>query len=177
MDNRCHRLTEERVVERHRLDLPHVEVIQHIRVEVEEHGHIDRLAGPQPLLLEAEALDLAKVRRHLRGRDAVRGHADDVLVARVGGRVEGQCRLAGEHADLALLRRELPGKHVRDGRVEGYAEARGGGDGVEAGGDVGVGLGGVDADGLAAPADLLADLGCVSCVVSSRGRGWERTIL
>ncbi|TLS24498.1 hypothetical protein PpBr36_08015 [Pyricularia pennisetigena] len=46
--------------------------MQQIRIQVEKHGHVDRLAGVEPLLLEAEALNLAKVRRDLRGRDAAR---------------------------------------------------------------------------------------------------------
>lgn len=152
-------LTEERVIQRYRLYAPHIEVIQQIRVQIEEDGHVDRLPGIEPLLLEAEALDLAEVRRALGGRDAVRGDADDVLVAVVGRLVEGQRRLARVDVHLALLGHELPGQHVGDGGVERDLDALACGDGDEAAGDVAVGIGAaVGADWLATPACGLADL-------------------
>lgn len=65
------------------------------------------------------------------------------------------------HPYLALLRRELPGQHVRDGAVEGDADAfaAGGGNGVETGGGFGFGgLGQMGRNWLSAPAGLLTDL-------------------
>ena len=157
-------LTEEGVVERHRFDALHVQIIEQIRVQVEENGHVDRLAGVEPLLLEAEALDLAEVGCALRRGDAVGGNANDVLVPQVGGLVEGQGRLAGQDAHLALLGHELPGQRIRDGGVEGDLDALCRGDGDDTGRDVGglVGAGAVGTDGLAAPASGLADLVAVS---------------
>jgi hypothetical protein len=118
-------LTEEGIIECHSLNSPHVQIIEQIRVQVEEDGHVDRLTGIESLLLEAEALNLAKVRRTLCRGDAVRGHADDVLVAIVGRLVEGQGCLAGEDVYLALLGDELPGQDVGDGGVEGDLDAFG----------------------------------------------------
>jgi hypothetical protein len=151
---------EKRITQRNRLDALHVRIHDKLWIDVEKHGHIDRLAGIQPLLLEAEALDLAEVRRHLARGHAVRRHADDVLGGLVGRRVEGECGLARQHPDFALLRREFPGEHVGYRAVEGYAQAGVVLDGAEALGGVArvVAVGG-GFDGLAAPAGLLADLG------------------
>lgn len=52
------RLTEERIVERNRVDVAHVRIAQKVRINVEEDGHVDRLAGIQPLLFKAKALNL-----------------------------------------------------------------------------------------------------------------------
>lgn len=121
--NKREKRTEECVRERDSLDSPRVEILHYIRVQVEEDGHIHRLASGQPLLLEAETLNLGEVRRHLRRCDAVRRHANDVAIALVRCRVEGQSRLAGEYLDFALLRDELPGEYIRDGGVESDADA------------------------------------------------------
>jgi len=151
-------LTEERITQRHLLNPLHGWIIHKLRVDVEEDRHIHRLPGIQPLLLEAETLDLAEILRDLARRHAVRRHADDILRRIVRRRVERQRRLAREYAHLALLRREAPGQHVGDGPVEGDADALCADDGLEGfGGVVG---GAVDGgfDGLAAPAGGLADL-------------------
>lgn len=107
------KLTKERIAQRHLLNAPHVRIIDKVRVDVEEHRHIHRLARIQPLLLKAEALDLAEIRRNLARRHAVCRYPDDILVALVRRRVERQRRLAWEHLDLALLRREFPREYVR----------------------------------------------------------------
>lgn len=86
---------EESIAQCHRLYPLHVYVACKLGVNVEEHGHIHRLARVQPLLLKAKALDLGKVRRHLPWRYAVRRHPDDVLLRRVRRGVEGQRSLAG----------------------------------------------------------------------------------
>lgn len=126
------KLTEECITQRHGLDTLHVQIIQQIRVQVKEHRHIHRLAGIQSLLLETETLNLAKVWCTLGRRYTVCCHANDVGVALVGGRVEGQCRLAGENADFALLRNKLPGENVGYGGIEGDSDTLGIFDGDEA---------------------------------------------
>ena len=122
-------LTKERVAQRHRLDPLHLWVACELRIYEEKDRHVDRLPGPQALLLKAKALNLAEIRRDLPRRHAVGRHPDDVFFAVVRGRVEGQRRFAREHPHLALLRGEFPRQDVGDAGVEGDAEARGGGDG------------------------------------------------
>lgn len=117
------KLTKEGIIQRDLINTPHIQIAQQVGVEVEEDGHVDGLAGVEALLLEAEALDLAEIGGHLGRGDAVRGHADNVRVAAVRRRVEGQRRLARQHAHLALLRHEFPRQHVRYRRVERYADA------------------------------------------------------
>lgn len=153
-------LTEECITQRDSLNALHVQIIQQIRIKIEKDWHIHRLARIQPLLLEAETLDLAEIRRTLRGRHTVCRHANDVGVARVGGSVERQRRLAGEDADFALLGGELPGEDVGCGGVEGDSDTFGILDGDEALGDVVVvGTGAaVGADGLTSPTGGLTDL-------------------
>jgi len=150
--------TEKCVIQRHRLHALHVQVVEQVWVKVEEDGHVDRLAGVEALLFEAKTLDLAKVWRALRGRDAVCGDSDDVLVAAVLGLVEGEGRLAGEDAHLALLRDKLPRQLIRDGGVECDADSVRGGYGHEAARDFALVGAAVGADRLAAPAGGLADL-------------------
>lgn len=115
-------LTKESVIKRDGVDVPHIRVLQEIGINVEEYGHINRLAPVQALLFEAETLDLTEVRSDLGGCDAVGRHANDVLIGRlVGGRVEGQGGLAGQHPDFTLLGCELPGQDVRGAASEGDA--------------------------------------------------------
>lgn len=116
------------IIQRDRLNALHIRIRCKLRVNIKEHGHIDRLARIQPLLLEAETLDLAEVGGYLAGRDAVGGDADDVVAGFVGRRVEGEGSFAGENADFALLRDEFPGEDLRVGvRVGGRGERDGGG--------------------------------------------------
>jgi len=60
---------QEGVAERHLADVLHVGVVDKVAVDEEEDGEVDLFAGEEALLLEAEALDLGKVRRDLRGRE------------------------------------------------------------------------------------------------------------
>ena len=127
---------EECIIQGHRLDAFHIHILQQIGIEVEKHRHIHGLTSSQALLLETEALNLAKVWRNLGGRDAVSRDADDILVGVVSRCVEGQRRLAGQHAHLALLRDKFPRQHVGDGRGKGHADALSVPDGFETGGKV-----------------------------------------
>lgn len=133
------KLTEERITQGHRLNPPHLRITRKLRIDEKEDRHIHRLPRRQPLLLEAKTLDLAEVRRHLPGTDAVGRHPDDVFGRGVGGGVEREGGFSGQDPHFALLRREFPGEDVGDGGVEGDAQAGGGGDGGEAGGGGGVG--------------------------------------
>src|SRR5690606_25048587 len=63
----------------------------------------------QPLLAEAEALDLVEVLPRLERRHVEGGLADDGARGRICRLVEGQRRLADMHLDLALCWLELPG--------------------------------------------------------------------
>jgi hypothetical protein len=56
---------EERVREHNVVDVVERRVVDHVPVDKEEDGQVDLLARPDLLLLEAEALDLGKVRRDL----------------------------------------------------------------------------------------------------------------
>lgn len=152
---------EKRITQRNLINPPHIQIIQQIRVQVEENRHIDRLSGIQPLLLEAETLYLAEVRSHLRGCHAVGRDTDDVGIAPVRRGVEGESGFAGEHAYFALLRHEFPRQDVGDGGAEGYADAPCVGYGDHAGRGVEGAVAGAavvrGADRLAAPACCLAD--------------------
>lgn len=150
---------EERIAQCHRLDPLHSDIIRKFRVNVEKDRHVHGLARIQPLLLEAKALDLGEIRRHLARCHAVGSHPNDILFRRIGGCVEGQRRLSRQDSHFALLGDKLPGKDVRGGAVECYAYARVVLDGAEAfGGVAGVVAVGSGFDGLPAPAGGLADL-------------------
>jgi hypothetical protein len=148
-----------RITQRNCLNALHIRIHDKLGVNIKENRHIHRLPRIQPLLLEAKALYLAEIRRHLARRHAVGCDADDVFTGLVGCGVEGECGFAGQNAHFALLRREFPGQHVRDGSVEGDAQAWVVFDGAQALRGVArvVAVGG-GFDGLAAPAGLLADL-------------------
>jgi len=122
---------EECITERNLLNALHIDIIHKLRINVKENRHIDRLARIQPLLLEAEALDLAEILRHLSRGNTVCRNTDDVLVRGVRRRVECQRRLSGQHAHFSLLRDKFPGKDVGDGAIEGHADALCVGDGPE----------------------------------------------
>lgn len=154
------------ITQRNRLNTFHADITRKLRVDVEEYRHVYRLSRIQPLLLEAEALDLREIRRHLARCHAVRSHPNDILLRRVGRRIESERGLAGQNTNFALLGDELPREDVRCGAVEGYANARVVFDGTEA-------LGGVASivavsgglDGLATPASGLAYLTFVRVVL------------
>ena len=73
-------LTEESVAQCHSLYALHVHIIEQIGVQVEEDGHVHGLARIETLLLEAETLDLAEVRRTLGRCHTVGSNSDDILV-------------------------------------------------------------------------------------------------
>lgn len=151
---------EKRVTQRHSLNPLHVDIVHKVGINIEENRHVDRLAGVQPLLLEAKALNLAEIRRHLPRCDRVRSHSDNILVRLVGRGVESERGFAREHAHFALLGDELPGQNVRDRAVEGDADARVVFDRLEALGGVAGSVAAMPGgfDGLTAPSCLLADL-------------------
>lgn len=149
---------EERIIQRDRLNAPHIRVIHKIRVNVKEHGHIHRLTSIQPLLLKAETLNLAEIWRYLARTDRICGYANDVGVRVVGRGVEGEGCFAREDADFALLRGELPGEDVGGRALEGDAESRDISDRSETGGRVCKRVAAVVANGCASPTGLLADL-------------------
>lgn len=107
-------LTEERITQCHCLNTLHVHVVEQIRIQVEEYRHIHGLSRIETLLFETEALDLAEIRRTLRGRHTVGGHSNDILVALVGRLVECERSLARKNTDFALLRDKLPGENIGD---------------------------------------------------------------
>lgn len=115
---------EERIAQRNRLNALHIRIRDKLRINVEKHRHIHRFARIQPLLLEAKALDLAKVRRHLSWRDRVCCDPDDVFVGLVRRGVERQRGFAGQNAHFALLRDKLPGQDVRHRAIERYTDPR-----------------------------------------------------
>lgn len=101
-------LTEEGVVQGDRIDAFHSRILQELGINVEEDWHVHCFASIQPLLFEAEALDLAEVRSHLTRCHTVRRNTNHILLTLVRGCVESQRRLARQHTHFALLRRELP---------------------------------------------------------------------
>ena len=113
---------EEGVVQHHIAYIAGLTIFEHVLVKEEEHGKVDLLAGEKPLLLEAEALDLGKVRRNPIGDHVVRGNANNILVSHVVRLVECQCRLAWQHVNLALLWRECPGDLVRRVRRKSHTD-------------------------------------------------------
>lgn len=107
-------LTEERITQCHCLNTLHVHVIEQIRIQVEEYRHVHGFSRIETLLFETEALDLAEIRRTLRGRHTVGGHSNDILVTLVGRLVECERSLARKNTDFSLLRDKLPGKNIGD---------------------------------------------------------------
>ena len=59
-------------------------IVQELRVDDKQHGHVDFFPGLQPLFIKAKALDLDKIRTGLGRHDIVRRDARDRLVAVVG---------------------------------------------------------------------------------------------
>jgi hypothetical protein len=107
-------LTKESIAQRHGINPFHRGVIAKFGIYKEENRHINGLTGIELLLLEAKALNLAKVRCHLSGGNRVRGYADDITLAHICRRIKRQRRLAGQHPNLPLLRRKLPFQDVRN---------------------------------------------------------------
>jgi len=175
--------TKEGVRQGHSLDALHVQIVHHVRVQVEEDGHIHRLASVQALLFKTEALNLAEIWRHLCRCHTVCGHADDILVALVGRCIESQSRLSRKHPDFSLLGNELPWKGVRYRGVKRDADALGARNGLQSAREITVAAAAVAGGShwLATPASCLAYLRGKSgqlgfaCSVAVMGR--RQTIL
>lgn len=113
---------EESVRQRDRIDHFHLWVSHKLGIDVEEHRHVHlkydrrifeikrihyRLSALsaftclfvriQLLFLETKALDLVKVGAGLEGNHVVSADPDDWQIRGVFGRVEGQCRFAGNY--------------------------------------------------------------------------------
>jgi hypothetical protein len=70
---------EESITQCNRLNTLHIDVLCKLRIDVEEDWHIHCFSCIQSLLLEAKALNLAKVRGDLSGRNRIGGYANDVF--------------------------------------------------------------------------------------------------
>lgn len=183
-------LTEKSVGKRDAVDALHLWIVQKVWIYEEEHWHIDLFSSVQFLFyppppttppnppsvlftahppkgkeerptFKAKTLDLRKIRRNLSGTNAIRRHANDILLAHILSFIERQRGLSRQHPDLALLRGKFPVQHVGDGRVERDAQATGVRDGNELFG----GEASLVGDGRAAEAGSLAD-----CAVEGDGR-------
>lgn len=109
----CGRHTEERIRQRDRIYFCHCRIVDKVRVNEEENGHIDSLPSVEPLLLEAKALDFAEIWGHLRWRNAICSDPNDVLSALICCRIKRKRCLTRQDPDLSLLWCEFPGHHVR----------------------------------------------------------------
>jgi hypothetical protein len=100
---------EERIAQSDSLNALHTRILCELRIDVEEDRHVHCLSSIQPLFLEAETLDLAKVWSDLSWCDRVGGHANNVFWRFIGRGVESEGSLAGKDSDFALLGDEFPG--------------------------------------------------------------------
>lgn len=106
--------TEKGIVESDRIDALHGRIFQKIWIDIEEHWHVHGLPLVQSLLLEAKALNLAKVRRNLCRRNTVGCDSNDVLILTLICRsVESQCCFSRQNSHFSLLRSELPRQDIR----------------------------------------------------------------
>lgn len=103
---------EKSVVQRYRPDILRVNIVNELRINIEENWHIDSLASIQPLFLKAEALDLAEVSSDLSWRDRICRHSDNVFRRFVRCSVERKSRLARQHPNLSLLWDKFPREYV-----------------------------------------------------------------
>jgi hypothetical protein len=94
---------EKRVGERKVVDPFEPRVRGKLRVNVEEHRHVDLLPGPQLLLLKAKALDLVKVEACLLGRYIVGGHPCRPTYTRVNPLWKTHGGLAGRDSDCHTI--------------------------------------------------------------------------
>mmetsp|Transcript_13188 Transcript_13188/g.35888 ORF Transcript_13188/g.35888 Transcript_13188/m.35888 type:complete len:218 (+) Transcript_13188:287-940(+) len=102
--------------------VPAVPIARHLRVNVEENGHVNSLVRLQPLLLKAEALDLVEVLAELVWGDIIHGVPRHRFIAFIVGSEEGQCALPCLHTHVLLCRLELPGHVICNVRVEPYSD-------------------------------------------------------
>ena len=86
--------TEKCIRKRDSVNLVHGWIIHKVRINEKKYRHIYRLPRIQPLLLKAETLNLAKIRRHLCRRHTVRSHAYNIFTAFVRGGVKGKSGFA-----------------------------------------------------------------------------------
>lgn len=121
---------EKSIIQRNRINPLHIWILQKFGINVKENRHIHRLASIQPLLLEAETLNLTEIRRHLTRCHAVCCHANYILLlAQIRCGVKCQRRLTGQYPHFALLWGEFPWQDIGCGSREGDAQTAGGGDG------------------------------------------------
>ena len=109
---------EERVSERDGIDVAQLGILAEGRIDEEHHRHIDLLMRLEPLLGEAEALNLVEIDAGLQRRHIERRMPDDRLIAGVLGGEIDKLLLAEMHLHRALLRREAPRQARLDIAVE-----------------------------------------------------------
>jgi hypothetical protein len=100
---------EECITQSDSLDTLHTRILCELRIDVEEDRHVHCLSSIQPLFLEAETLDLAKVWSDLSWCDRIGGHANNVFRRFVGCGVESKGSFTWEYSDFALLGDKFPG--------------------------------------------------------------------
>lgn len=160
---------EESVAQRHLFNALHIRIIDEVRINIEEDRHIDSLSSVQSLLFEAETLNLGKIRRDLTRSDTVRSNPNDIIVRLIRSSVESERGFSRKDSDFALLGNEFPRKDIRNGPVEGNADALGRSNGSNTLRRIAVGAAvGSRFDRLASPADGLADLFCQNGIEDSR---------
>lgn len=115
--------TEERVTQRNLLNAPHIRIIDKIRINIEENGHIDGFPSIQSLLLKTKTLNFAEIWRHLSRCHTIRCHPNYVFVGLVCSSIKCQCRFPRQDPDLALLWCEFPRQDVGDRAIEGNTDA------------------------------------------------------
>lgn len=86
---RAKQLTEKSVRQGNRINPLHIRIRRKIRINEEENRHIHRLPRIKLLLLKAEALNLAEIRRHLSRRHAICCDSNDIRRTLVRRGVEG----------------------------------------------------------------------------------------
>lgn len=108
MEGKKVQLTKKGIRQSNRINALHSRILDEIRINKEEDGHIHRLASIELLFLKTKALDLAKIRGHLPRCNTVRRNTNDVRRTPVGRRVEGKSCLARENTNFPLLWCEFP---------------------------------------------------------------------
>lgn len=105
--------TEEGIRQRDRIDFCHCRIIDKVWIDEEKNRHIDSLSGIEPLLFETEALNLAKIWRHLCWSNTVGSDPNDIFSTFICCRIKRERGLSGQDSDLSLLWRKLPGHYIR----------------------------------------------------------------
>lgn len=112
-------LTEESIRQSDGVDALHGRIFHKIRVNEEEHRHINRLSSIQFLLFKAEALYLAEIWGDLTRSNTVCCNTDNVRRAFICRGIKSKCRLTGQHTDFTLLWCKFPRKDVWHWTIEG----------------------------------------------------------